>query len=138
MAFKRTNRGSFSGVLYASGTLTGDDDTGWVAWPFWPITSALLRAEYTGLAGAETLDIDLNVAFDSSGNGDVKIHDFTQVDLNNTAENIVLPGGDSEALLAVANESAGTPLPEYYKLTWDLTPDGATPVTFTIYAALVG
>ena len=63
------------------------------------------------LATDETLDIDLNIAFSSAGAGDVKIHDFTQVDSNNTAENVVLPGGDSQEILEkfTAGPAVGTP-----------------------------
>lgn len=133
----RTYTGAYSGTLLDAGTLTANGDSGWVAWPVYPVTAAFLRYEPAGLATDETLDLVLTAAFDDDGNGDFTVHTFTQTTSSNAAQNLVLPGGESGALLAVANESSGTPLPAYYKLTWTL--GGTTKsMTFVMYAALVG
>lgn len=126
---------TFSGTLYSSGTITTSSNSGWLKWPPGEVTAGFLRLVPSGLATDETLDLDLNVAFDDDGGGDIKIHDFTQVTSTNVAENLVLPGGESTALLTVANESVGTPLPQFYKLTWTVA--GTTPsMSFILYGAV--
>jgi len=137
MAFKRTNLGSFSGTLYASGTITANEVGVWAEWPQYPVTAGLLRMEPADLAGDETLAVVLSVAFNAAGDGEVILHTFTTVTSTNAAENLILPGGDSGTILAVANESVGTPWPEYWKI--DSTLVGTVKsMQYTIYAALVG
>ena len=152
-----------SGTIYASGTITGNGNSGWLTVPdlfgvspssgLRPnlgIRAALLRCVPADLATDETLDIDLNISFDSSGNGDVKIHDFTQVTATNVAENVVLPGGDSAEILvkvmpgAEVGTAANTftpesvfisPIPPYWKFTHVL--GGTTKsMQYTVYGTV--
>jgi len=127
---------SFSGALYTSGTLTANGNSGWVAFPIGGITSALLHLVPANLAGDETMAIVLALGFDDAGNGEITtVHTFTTVTSTEAVETVVLPGGDSGALLAIANESVGTPLPSHFRLTWTLV--GTTKsMDFVLYAAL--
>lgn len=114
---------SWSGKIYASGTLTANDNSGWILLPIFDadalgaISHAFVRMVPADLATDETLDVVMAMAYDSDGNGTVNIHTFTQVDSNNTAENVVMPGEDSAKLLwsdvLTANQS-GTPDNAYW------------------------
>ena len=132
---------AWSGLVYQAGTLTGNGNSGWLKLPLLAVENAIVRLVPADLATDETLDLDLNVAWDSSGSGDVKIHDFTQVDSNNTAENVILPGEDSVGILwkelGTNAGILGAPMPPYWKLTWTL--GGSTKsMTFALYATLLG
>jgi len=102
------------------------------------IRSATILVDPSGHTGAETTALDLDVAWDSSGTGGVKVHDFTLIDVNDTDEILILPGGDSAGLLF--NELGtnagilGAPIPQFWKITW--TVDGATERGFTVYASI--
>jgi hypothetical protein len=139
--------GSFSGKLYTSATLTANGNSGWLdmrdrvssAATAMVFSSALLRMDPSNLATDETLDLTLSVAFRPDGTGEVLLHTFTQVDLNNTEENVAIPGGESTGLLS---PNAGTDshvlvpsIPPYWKLAW--TVGGTTKsMMFTLYGSL--
>ena len=137
---------SWSGSIYASATLTGNGNSGWIdmegvigrheSYRTHPaFKQATLKLVPANLATDETLDLDLNVAWDGSGSGDTKLHDFTQVDSNNTEEFLVLPGGDSADVLVVATDLTAAVLPPWWKFTWVL--GGSTKsMNFTVYGSL--
>lgn len=150
---------AFAGTLYSnSTTIVSSADSGWLKFPG-PIRgnpiyrSMILDLVPADFAGAETIDIDLNLAHDSSGNGDIKVHDFTQIDVNNTAERLILPGGNSVAGSMVAVEASvlevGTAADQYkpvhvhypviqpfFKLTWTVANGPATGASIKVYATM--
>jgi len=158
---------SWIGTIYASPTLVaaGPTASGWVDIKSLfdrvsveanqesiAIKQATLRLVPENLATDETLDLDMNVAWDAAGSGDLKLHDFTQVTSSNAAETLVLPGGDSEAASYVVVPSTlevGTAADEYKPVTkfdmllppfWQFTATvgGTTKsMNYTVYATLI-
>lgn len=135
----------WNGTIYApSAALTANGNSGFFALPIigalgGGVKRAILKLVPADLATDETLDLDLNIAWDADGNGDVKVHDFTQVDSNNTEELLFLPGGDSAGLLfkelGTNAGVLGSLIPPYWKLAWTLA--GTTKsMTFTLYGCL--
>jgi len=139
---------TWSGLIFSSGTITADGDSGWLdladilgyagaaglgkAPAF---KRAVVRCVPAGHAGDETNALDLNVAWDVDGDGDLKIHDFTGIDANNTAETVIIPGEDSVAAMFTATSYLPGLIPNWWKFTWDL--GGTTPsVSFAVYASL--
>jgi hypothetical protein len=129
-----------STVLYSSGTITSNSNSGYTRWPhdFSP-SRALLRLVPANLATDETLDLSLDLAFTSDGDGTFDAHTFTQVDSNNTPENVIVPGEDSDAeLFVVVGTNGGAlsaPLPPFWRLVWSV--GGSTPsMDFTVYAVM--
>jgi hypothetical protein len=122
----------YTGLLYASATLTANGNSGWLNvasrlnlpsnTPI-VIERAHLAVFPSGLATDETLDLDLEVAWTSSGGGGVKVHDFAQADSNNTTQYLILPGGESAGNLVV---DAGTEsffpglIPQFWRFVWEL------------------
>lgn len=106
----------FSRLIYASGTITANGNSGWLSLPFGQssgagdgrtaggVKSAFFRVVPANLATDETLDITLAMAWDSSGTGAVDIHVFTQITATNLAGNVVIPGGESTGILTVATK----------------------------------
>jgi hypothetical protein len=117
--------GFWNGTIYSSGTITGNGNSGVIdlaadimglgseplrtASGKFAITRAWLILTPSDLATDETLDVDLNVSWDSSGTADLKVHDFTQVTSSNAAERLLLPGGES-----VADTLGSTPGTDLY------------------------
>ena len=139
--------GSFTGLIYSSGTITASGNSGWLdlesilgigtagGTSRIAIDRATLRIVPSGLSTDETLAVEMNLAWDSAGAGDVKIHDFTSITNTNGQETVILPGDDSEALLVVATELVQAPLPAFWKFTHTLA--GTTKsMAYSIYAAL--
>lgn len=101
---------------------------------------ATIRTKPSGAAGAETLDIVMNVAWDSSGASSLKLHDFTQIINTNAPETLILPGGESEGVLVAfydgVDEAAfkgAAIIPPYWQLEYDI---GTTPVNVDFYVSL--
>lgn len=129
--------GTWSGIIYASGTIVASQNSGWLDMhevvgrpvyqydtPWLAIRAATLRLVPADLATDETLDLDLNVAWDSAGATDLKLHDFTQVTATNAKDTLVLPGGESEDVLVSLYNGAGEAahkgqalIPPYWKFT---------------------
>jgi len=129
----------WTGALYTSATLTGNGNSGWFGVPhaniFGGMRRAILRLVPADLATDEELGLDLNVAWDSAGSGDVKVHDFTQVTATNVAETLVLPGGESVGNLTVGADLLPSLIPPWWKLTWTLV--GTTKsMSFILYATI--
>ncbi len=137
--------GFWNGTIYSSGTITETGNSGVIdlandllglgseplktASGRFAITHAWLNFTPANLATDETLDLDLNVSWDSSGTADLKVHDFTQVTSTNVAERLLLPGGESVA--DTLGSTPGTdlyvpmPIPPFWKFTHTL--GGSTP-----------
>lgn len=136
----------FNGTIYSSGTITTSGNSGWLSIGdlvgsagVGSIARVWLAMVPANLTSTETMDLDLNVAFNAAGDGDVKVHDFTQVTNTNVRENLILPGGESANNLQV---NAGTdflafaPIPPYWKFTWTLA-GGTISMDFTVYGSII-
>ena len=142
---------AFNGLLYSSGTAaetTGN--SGWLKLPgptrgnpiYEKAFFHMLPADF---ASTETIDILLHLGFDSAGAGGQLIHTFTQIDSNNTLENLIIPGEESTAILTTyydgtteaANKGYGV-LPSFYKLLWTIANGPATGATFKVYMSAFG
>ena len=138
--------GTWSGEIFDSGTITVDGNSGWLnieniigkagaaVGKAPAFKRAVVRCVPAGHSGAETNALDLNVAWDAAGDGDLKIHDFTGIDVNNTAETVIIPGEDSVAAMFTATSYLPGLIPNWWKFTWDLS--ATTSVSFKIYASL--
>ncbi len=157
--------GTWSGALYTSATITGNGNSGWLSWQTIPSTawptradphpsawytaaaitqpshlslapsSVLLRMEPAGVAGAETFDMVLALAYTSAGDGSFDIHDFTQVLVANVAENLVIPGEEDTGILTSGADLLPGAIPSHFKLTWTVG-GGGEGVSFVLYAAM--
>src|SRR5574340_1189884 len=136
---------TWTGILYASGTITITGDSGWLdlwaqmgqpsIYPSGCFKRASLYLRPADLAGDETLDIDLNMAWTSSGGGDLKLHDFTQITNTNVAQFLILPGGESANALVVATDLVDSLLTPYWKFSHTLA--GTTKsMQYTVYATM--
>ena len=139
--------GSWSGLIYSSGTIEADSDSGWLNLenilghagaaglgksPAFP--RVVVRLVPSDLASDETLDLDLNIGWDVDGAGDLKIHDFTQVTSSNAAETVIIPGEDSEAAMFAATSYLPGLVTNWWKFTWTL--GGTTKsMAFSVYAS---
>ena len=129
----------WTGALYTSGTLVASGNSGWFSVPiavsFGGMRQAILRLVPANLATDETMDLDLNIGWDITGSGDVKVHDFTQVNSTNAAETLILPGGESVGNLTVGADLLPSIIPPFWKLTWTLA--GTTKsMNFTLWAII--
>ena len=85
--------------LLSTAQLDTSGDSGWLAWPTiphgekdsgafydWAPAMANLIIIPAGMAATDTVDLDLEIGFDSAGIGGTKLHDFTQIVNTNVTE----------------------------------------------------
>lgn len=148
--------GYWIGTVYASGTITGDSNSGFLNMAqvmglarsssapsgaadsvTIAIKKVVMRMVPADLATDETLDLDWNVAWDAGGTADVKVHDFTQVTSTNAAETLLAPGGESvTGILSVdagTNDTMPGLIPPFWKFGWTLG-GSAKSMQFTVTA----
>lgn len=117
---------TLTGKLYRSGLITTDGDSGWLdvmgrmglgARGINPL-SGILRASIKllpiGVQENEKLDVSLHLAWNAAGIGRVMVHEFDQIDAGNREALVLIPGGESEGLMAPGGAS-GVAMPPYWQ-----------------------
>lgn len=114
------------GQIYLSPTITTAGDSGWIKWPMIGFDASSLTLIPSGVVSAETLDVDLDLAYDSLGTGSSKYLDFTQITNTNAEEDLMLPSEKPAKGATITGAQTRGPVPPYFKLTWAGTLTGAT------------